>query len=137
MDMIKLVAVLMSWGVQLTDYPAPQQPPALEYRPHSFFVENACSNHECAAMGWYNDQDVIYIDESLRGKDSVFIRSLIFHEIVHYLQHKSGEFDTYSCEDQVWREREAYSLQRGYVAQVHGEAMFPRPHAFSCYKRPE
>ena len=40
------------------------------------------------------------------------------HELVHYLQDISGKFDYKSCEDYVFKEREAYSIQRQYLKRI-------------------
>lgn len=124
MDLTATIAALLSWAVTLSGYPEPAQLPVLEYKPHSFFVEEACGGQECKAIGWYNDAGVVYLDARLRDKDDGFVRSLMVHEFVHYLQHLSGKFDSHSCSDQIQREREAYAIQRIYVAQAHGEAQF-------------
>ncbi len=124
MDMTATIAALLSWASLISGYPEPDHPPTLEYQPHTFFVKEACGGQECKAVGWYNDKDVIYIDDRLRGENSTFISSLIVHELVHYLQDYSGKFNTFSCADQIAREREAYAVQREYVAKAHGEAQF-------------
>ncbi|MDT0618820.1 hypothetical protein RM531_10075 [Salinisphaera sp. P385] len=120
----ELIAGLFNWAVLLSGYADPGAQPALEFREHSFFVENACQGQECRVMGWYNDADVVYLDTRLEDLESTFARSLLVHEFVHYLQHHSGELEDYSCAQQISREREAYSIQRQYMAEVHGEAYF-------------
>lgn len=122
--MTPLIAPLLSWAVMLSGYAEPAKPPTLEYRPHTFFVEEACGGDECSAVGWYNDAGVVYLDERLRRANDVFVRSLVVHEFVHYLQHLSGKFDSLSCADQIIREREAYAVQRIYVAEAHGQPQF-------------
>jgi hypothetical protein len=124
MDMTANIAALLSWAVLLSGYTEPEQPPGLEYKPHTFFVEQACGGQECSAVGWYNDAGVVYLDDRLRGVDDTFTRSLIVHEFVHYLQHLSGRFDSHSCADHIMREREAYSVQRTYAAEADGEPQF-------------
>lgn len=119
------VGILLGWAVHLSDYPRPPQPPAVEFRPQAFFVEHACGGRRCRALGWYNDQGIIYLDERLRDNDTVFARSLMVHELIHYLQHLSGRFDG-ECKDQIERENEAYAIQRSYVAEAHGQAAFIR-----------
>ena len=128
---IDAITILLSWAVQLSGYPPPNVPPLVEFKPHSFFVANACGGQECNAVGWYNDERIVYIDERLRYEDTMFARSLMVHELVHYLQHLSGRFDSTSCEDSVRREREAYAIQREYV-QSHGEVSFIRMHPRVC-----
>jgi Zn-dependent peptidase ImmA (M78 family) len=121
---IETIAVLLSWAVMLSGYAEPERAPQLEYKPHAFFVDEACNGQECEAVGWYNDAGVIYLDERMRSDDSSFVKSLMVHELVHYLQHLSGKYDSHSCKDQIVREREAYAIQRIYMAEAHGQAQF-------------
>ncbi len=119
-----LIAVLLSWTVSLTDYPHPDTPPQIEYRPHSFFVEHAClGNEKCKVGGWYNNDGIVYIDERVKGQEDAVTRSLFVHEFTHYLQDLSGKFDNNSCEDHQKREREAYSVQRRYINRIAGRYM--------------
>lgn len=122
---------LLSWAAHLSRYPKPTASPELQYKPHRFFVDNACAGRECAVIGWYNDGGVIYVDEALRSRDSLFVSSLIVHELVHYLQHVSGEYSSDSCADSVHREREAYEVQRGYIV-AHGTLPLVRTHHRAC-----
>jgi hypothetical protein len=127
------LAVLLGWAVHLSSYSRPEHPPTVEFRPQAFFVDNACGGRRCRALGWYNDSGIVYLDERVRDKDSVFVRSLVVHELVHYLQDLSGRFGP-DCEDQVKRENEAYALQRSYVAEAHGQAAFIRVTHRGCRK---
>lgn len=103
----------------------PVHPPRVQFAPQSFFVEHACGGRRCDALGWYDDKGVVYLDDRLRDRDDVFVRSLMVHEFVHYLQHLSGKFGS-RCPEQIVREREAYAIQRSYVAEAHGEVAFLR-----------
>lgn len=130
--MAETISALLSWAVLLSAYPSPEQEPRVEFRPHSFFVANACANKPCKALGWYDDQGIVYLDERLRNDDSAVGRSIWVHEFVHYLQHVSGQYDTEKCADQVRREREAYAIQREYIVRAHGKAPFIRAKLFRC-----
>ena len=122
MNLQTVIPILLSWASHLSGYPAPEQPPIISFQPHAFFVEHVCGNKECNAVGWYNDQNIIYIDERYREDDGVFASSLLVHELTHYLQHQSGKFDSHSCEDSLAREREAYHVQNSYI--LEGQASF-------------
>ncbi len=137
MDMNVILPVLLSWAVHLSDYPMPAQTPEIEFAPHSFFVENVCGGKECTAVGWYNDENVIYLDEKYRTADDTFARSLLVHELVHYLQHRSGQFESLSCVQSVAREREAYFVQNQYIltAEASIERVKPAP-LFCNYDKP-
>lgn len=106
--------------------------PEVKLETDAFFIENACMGRKsCRALGWYADDDVIYIHEKLSDMESLFSRSLFVHEFVHFLQHKSGEFEEGKCEDFVKRENEAYALQQQYFV-AYGQMPTIRPHYFSC-----
>ncbi|MGH8223957.1 MAG: hypothetical protein ACREQZ_13390, partial [Woeseiaceae bacterium] len=82
--------------------------------------------------GWYNDSDVVYIDERHRSLESEFATSLIVHEFTHYLQHKSGNFESLSCSDSVAREREAYRVQNSYLIEALATINIVHPRPLSC-----
>lgn len=132
MDLQIALPVLLSWAVHLSDYSEPVQSPQLQYRTHAFFVQEVCGGRECKAVGWYNDQEVVYIDERLRYSETSFARSLLVHELIHYLQHQSGDFDSLSCEDSLAREREAYSVQNSYLLTAQGSINQIRPAPVIC-----
>ncbi len=117
MEPDNILVILLSWASHLSGYPMPAEPPEVQFEQHAFFVENVCGGTECNVVGWYNDADIVYIDERFRSLDGGFTTSLIVHEFTHYLQHKSGAFDSLSCEDSIAREREAYYVQTLYVIE--------------------
>ena len=120
------IAVLLGWAVHLSSYSMPDIPPRVEYRPQAFFVEEVCRTERCRTLGWYDHKGTVFIDERLRGRDDKFTRSLLVHEFVHYLQHQSGQYDAMDCSDHIKREREAYAIQREYVAKAYGQVAFIR-----------
>ena len=120
-DYTQLITILLSWTVHLSGYPNPENLPLIEFKPHDFFVEHAClGNTKCRVAAWYDNHDVIYLDDALKDKDDVFIDSLIVHELVHYLQDLSNKYDNHNCQDQLVREREAYGIQRQYLNKIAG-----------------
>ena len=117
----KLIAVLLSWTVNLSNYPHPGEAPELQYKPHRFFVDIACDRHEkCDVVAWYNNDGIIFLDDRLRENTDAFTRSVVVHELVHYLQDISGEYDEMDCNLYAKREREAYSVQRQYLNKIAG-----------------
>lgn len=117
LELDTIFAILLSWASHLSGYPVPPEPPEVQFEQHAFFVENVCAGHECNVVGWYNDADVVYIDEQYRDVEGGFATSLIVHEFTHFLQHKSGTFVSNSCADSVAREREAYDVQNRYIIE--------------------
>ena len=132
MDLPTLLPILLSWAVQLSGYPTPEKEPEVQYQPHAFFVQRVCGGRECNAVGWYNDQDIIYIDEKYAEVENGFATSLIVHELTHYLQHHSGRFDSHSCTDSLAREREAYRVQNDYLLQAQASIDLVRPAPTAC-----
>jgi hypothetical protein len=126
MDVPTLLPVLLSWAAHLSHYPMPEEMPQIVFEPHAFFVERVCAGKECNAVGWYNDEHIIYIDEKYRLDDDSFATSLVVHELTHYLQHLSGRFDSPFCADSLQREREAYEVQNDYI--VSGQGSFDIVH---------
>lgn len=110
----EFLGILLSWAVYLSPYSI-EEVPEFRYESHSFFVENVCGGKECNVLGWYNDQGIIYLDQDMSGSIQ---DQIVLHEIIHYLQHKQGDFDTHSCEDSVKREREAYKIQARYSIEM-------------------
>jgi hypothetical protein len=132
MDPSRTLEILLTWAVYLSNYPAPVNAPEVQFQPHSFFVERVCGNKECRAVGWYNDEGIVYIDEKYRHADEEFAHSLIVHEFVHYLQHASGMYNSSSCEDSIAREREAYYIQNEYILKSQASFNFVRPGPTAC-----
>ena len=106
-----LLDIFLAWAVALSPYATPDVPPVVETRPHTFFVDNTCGGVECNVVGWYNDGGIIYLDENLSASRD----DIIVHELVHYLQDLSGKFESLSCTDSVFREREASRVQSAYM----------------------
>ena len=125
--------MLVSWAANLTSYSYPGTAPALEHRPHAFFVEHACGgNSNCQVVAWYNDEDTVYLDDRVQDMEDAMVRGVLVHEMVHYLQHLSGKFDSADCNDRVARERQAYAVQRMYLNRIAGRFAATYPVFESC-----
>jgi hypothetical protein len=124
---------LLAWASKLSGYPVPEMMPYVAYRPGAFFTDQVCGGNACKAVGWYNDQDIIYLAEKYRFEDQDdFANSLLLHELVHFLQHHSGRFDSLSCDDSLAREREAYAVQNDYLVNVWSSIRYIAPKPVSC-----
>jgi hypothetical protein len=121
MNTAELISILLSWAASLSGYPYPDTRPAIEYRAHDFFAQHACAAEaSCRAAAWYDDDGTIYLDRQLADLEDPVIRSVVVHELVHYLQDLNGAFAAGTCDDSVRREREAYAVQRTYLNRVAG-----------------
>lgn len=124
---------LLAWASKLSGYPVPETIPYVTYRPTDFFTDRVCGGNACKAVGWYNDQDIIYLAEKYQFEDQDdFANSLLLHELVHFLQHHSGRFDSQSCDDSLAREREAYAVQNDYLVNVWYSIRYIAPKPVSC-----
>ncbi len=104
-----LIVVLLSWASHLSGYPMPAEPPEIQFKSHEWFVEHACPKmDDCNVLAWYNDEGIVYIDESL-DIDSGYTTSVLVHEFVHVMQDPDME----PCA----REREAYYVQNEYIIE--------------------
>ncbi len=132
MEFESILAILLSWASHLSGYPMPADVPEVRFEEHAFFVEQVCGGKECKVVGWYNDENIVYIDKQYRNVEDGFASGLVVHEFTHYLQHKSGAFDSLSCEDSVAREREAYDVQNRYNIEALGSVSLIMPGQTTC-----
>lgn len=130
----ELIIYLLSWAVFYTGYEMPEEPPVIEFVTHEYFVNTPlCEGVDtpkdpCTVRALYNDldPDVIKIDEVYKDEINGQVKSIIVHEMVHYLQKKSGRWDDMYqlkdellCQERTYRQREAYMAQDKYAADVH------------------
>lgn len=127
------MSTLLAWASHLSGYAVPETRPKIVYRSRAFFTKWVCGGTACKAVGWYNDENVVYLDEKYRFQDQDdFANSLLLHELVHFLQHHSGKFNSVSCNDSLDREREAYAVQNDYLMNVWYSIRFIAPRPTSC-----
>jgi hypothetical protein len=78
----------------------------------------------CSADGGcYMRTNVVFINDGHR-RGSLVWRSIVVHEMVHHLQHKSGKWQGYQVNPchRLRSEEEAYAAQIRYVEQHGGRA---------------
>jgi len=132
----ELVAVLMSWAVQLSGYPAPASVPEVEPVSHAWLVAQACGGVACNVRGWLPPGQRIYLDVRLDPVNDTMDSSVLLHELVHYLQRESGRFGN-DCSAAIDKEREAYATQRSFLAAYgHHAPMFIAIHGLACGNAP-
>jgi hypothetical protein len=124
-----LIAVLLSWAVHLSGFPAPPTAPRLVAQPHAFFVERACGGSPCQVWGWYAGGDEIYVDARLNPATDLLAASVVVHELTHYLQAQAGDSGLpagsaataptprpiVDCTRVVELERQAYAVQQAFL----------------------
>ena len=112
-----IVAGLLAWIGTHTSYALPNEPPAVALVPHAQIAQLACGG-PCEALGVYPDKNVVYIDDGLQIETNVCARSVLLHELVHYLQNRNHRFANIPAvlRPQM-REHEAYGVQQMYLAE--------------------
>ena len=112
-----MVVGLLGWLGTHTNYTIPDQPPAVAFVPHAYLEELACGE-KCPALGVYPDGNVVYIDDQLQMDTNVCARSVLLHELVHYLQDKNNRFLNLAPPIRSYmREHEAYGVQQIYLGE--------------------
>ena len=113
-----LVLQLLTAINTIAGLPLPEHPPEVVFVSHSYLESQAC-DRPCEIQGWFPPGRVVYLDEDLDPQNDVWERSILVHELVHYLQQEEGTFtEEGSCEAWMKREAEAYEVQyRWLVAQ--------------------
>lgn len=110
-----LVPELLTAIDRLSKYGVPDEPPPVYRVPHETIEQFACGT-KCAALAVYRSGEGIYLDESLNPETNIFARSVLLHELVHYVQDLSNELaEARLCERWYRREQEAYALQKRFL----------------------
>lgn len=119
-----MVVVMLSWIAAHANYPVPDETPAVALVPHAYLEQLACGE-KCPALGVYPDGNVIYIDDALRVDTNICARSVLLHELVHYLQDKNSRFMNLSPQLRSrMREHEAYGVQQIYLGENGRQVAF-------------
>ena len=122
----ELLPVLFRTIQRLSRYGTPVEFPIVRRVPADALSRMACMG-TCGVLGHYAGGREIYLDSRLTPETNLFDRSVLLHEMVHYLQSLQGEApvgDTEAAGDaekcRLWytREREAYRIQESYLIMV-------------------
>lgn len=134
LDEAALIDALLDVLPTLSRYPRPAEPPRLVYLPTAQLRAQACSV-PCPVLAYYAGGSEIFLDHSLNPLINLFDRSVLLHEMVHYLQAQqvdevramASAGPRERC--RLWhaREREAYAIQQNFLTLVHSRASAGRP----------
>lgn len=117
-SMPDLVDSLFDTIAKLSDYSKPDSRPRVIKVSRAEIERTICSG-PCPIKAWHVPGEGIFLDESLRPETDLVHRSILFHELVHFLQDINAEGASMDeCERWLYREREAYQLQNQYLALV-------------------
>jgi hypothetical protein len=111
----ELMPALVSALDQLSKYHRPVALPEVIRVPHERIEAIVC-NAKCGALAVYRPGEGIYLDERLKPETKLFDRSILLHELVHYVQDMSDEHgDMRPCQRWYHREQEAYAIQKIFL----------------------
>jgi hypothetical protein len=117
-DLSKLIRQLMNVIDRLSRYKIPKDHPNIYRVPHAELEHYVCGTH-CSIKAWYKPGDGIFLDESLKPETGIFDRSILLHELVHFLQERSGEYENMDpCNRWFHRELDAYNVQNRYLGVI-------------------
>jgi hypothetical protein len=122
----ELVSCLVAWVVAFAHAPQPAGLPRVELVSHARLETMVCGE-PCPVQGAYGYGDVVYLDDALDPMRDLWARSVLVHEIVHYLQESSGRYERATRQHAIGpREHQAYAIQLAYLQRRGGP---PRPGA--------
>lgn len=146
----ELILYLLSWAVFYTGYDMPEEPPQIVYVTHEHFVNSPlCKGIDtpeqpCTVRAAYNDYNsgVIEVHERFKDDKSGYFKSIMVHEMVHYLQDMSGRWDDMYklesdllCQERAFRQREAYMAQDKFAEDVYNIKRLLRRNYDDCGMR--
>jgi hypothetical protein len=116
----ELIPSLLESLNQLSKYPKPARLPAVLRVSRDRLEAIGCAGKKpCGVLAIYRPEAGIYLDERLDPEANLFDRSVLLHELVHYLQDLHGErSDMRPCERWYYREVEAYAIQKQFLMLV-------------------
>jgi hypothetical protein len=124
-DMIELTRHLLRTATRFSKYRMPAVLPMVSRMSRTELERLACAEGaaKCGVSAMYEPSRGVMIAEDLQPETNLFHRSILLHEMVHYLQEMGHELAaSAACERWYQRELEAYSIQKQYLASVHSPA---------------
>ncbi|HUF19791.1 MAG TPA: hypothetical protein VMP00_03460 [Burkholderiales bacterium] len=117
-EMSRLVPALFYAISQLSKYPVPGELPVLHRVSRETLEEMSCIG-KCAVLANYLPGEGIFLADELQPETDLFARSVLLHELVHYLQDvRNVRANEAECLRWYYREVEAYSIQRRFLLRI-------------------
>lgn len=121
-DIDSLTRHLVRTASRLSKYRLPPALPMVSRIERAALEQLACAEGsvKCNVSAIYMPQRGVLIAEDLRPESNLFHRSILLHELVHYLQDEAHELASASdCDRWYVREIEAYALQNRFLANIY------------------
>jgi hypothetical protein len=123
-SMPELVDSLLDTIARMSNYRKPDFMPRVSKVSRAEIESTVCSG-PCAVKAWHLPEAGIFIDDSLTPETDLVHRSILLHELVHFLQEVNGEGASMDqCSRWLHREREAYWLQNQYLALIGNSSSY-------------
>ncbi|HEX4985367.1 MAG TPA: hypothetical protein VFV71_04765 [Burkholderiales bacterium] len=115
-----VVAELFASIHALSGYAVADGVPEIHAVPVAVMQRELCGK-PCPVKAYFHPDRGIFLDETLDLRDSAFDRSVLLHELVHYLQKSTGRFEKApgTCLRNHLSEVEAYDIQNRYLSSVN------------------
>lgn len=135
--MKELCLELLLVAAQYAEYTPPDHCPQISLAPAVEIRRYVCPGRQCPTVGLYiYDRDRLLIQKGRRLSD-IRTRSVIVHELVHFLQDVAGESSDRSCDATLLRERVAFWAQEQYLRSNGVDARLEHNMAYySCDEEP-
>ena len=117
----ELIAIVVGYGT----FSSVSGAPTVSFVSPGTIAQEVCGR-PCPAYAMFDPDRGILLDERLDPLNDVNARSILLHELVHYVQWKSSGHMPDGCEDLLQRESDAYEIQFAWLArQTKGIRKFP------------
>ena len=102
----------------ISKYKIPNFLPNVQFVPSEVVEAYACGK-PCKALAVYRSGEGVYINEEMNPETNVFARSVLLHELVHFVQDINRELASVrDCERWYRREQEAYAIQKRFLEMI-------------------
>jgi|SRR5215207_7720995 len=123
-SMPQLVDSLLDAIIRLSSFRKPATVPHVT-RVSREQIEHTICDGPCTVKAWYLTDEGVFFDETLRPEINLIHRSILLHELVHFVQEENGEAANLDpCRRWVQREQHAYELQAQYLAVIGDDSGF-------------
>ncbi|MGI9413077.1 MAG: hypothetical protein ACR2PM_05375 [Hyphomicrobiales bacterium] len=117
----ELLAVIAGFGTYASDGNMPQ----VTLVPHHVLEAEVCGK-PCPVYAYFDPKKGILLDRRLDPVGDVNARSILLHELVHFVQWKTAGRNPKNCREWLSRESEAYDIQFRWLSrQTKGQRRFP------------
>jgi hypothetical protein len=117
----QLIAIITGFGT----LSAPATLPSVTFVQQGEIANDVCGR-PCPAYAMFDPDKGILLDERLDSLNDLNARSILLHELVHFLQWSASGRTPRGCAEWLQRERDAYEIQFAWLTrQTDGNRHFP------------